>query len=94
MTFHYSDQAVLWAYHNDKPSAYNPSLQDLEAFDNDLHGKYEVKLVEEMTSAGIDVDKRTKSRILMLAKVSNGQSVRKKVRNACRYYTAAMSVLG
>ena len=84
----YQKATVLWTYHYDKPGRYEPTLEQLEEWDETLWEFYEPHLVPQMTAANITpINKATKSRIVALAEVSYGSgNARARVRNACRFY--------
>lgn len=86
MSFNYNESVVFWSYHFDSPGEYEPSNDDLSQWDQDLFNSYEDTLVVKMTEAEIPLNRENKSRVLLLALVSNGGTVAIKVRNACRYY--------
>lgn len=86
MSFNYNESVVLWTFHRKNPSVYAPTINQLNAWDQELFGSYENKLIEILSDAGIPLSRETKSRVLLLATVSNGGTVPMQVRNACRYY--------
>jgi hypothetical protein len=86
MGFNYNESVVLWTYHKDKPGDYNPTINKLNKWDKDLFDSYENKLVELLNEYEIPISRETKSRVLLLATVSNGETISMKVRNACKYY--------
>ena len=87
MAMRYRKATVLWTYHREKPGSYEPSVGQLEDWDDELADFYDAKLDEEMLAADIPVTKATRSQIVALAEVSNGGgNARIRVRNACRYY--------
>lgn len=94
MPFHYSNTAVWWSYHNDKPAKYDPTTQNLIDWDAQLITTYEEALTDILPEFNLTTDKRTKSRVIQLAIVSNGSSVRAQVRNACKFLANAMAVSG
>ena len=72
MAMRYQKATVLWTYHHDKPGSYEPSVDQLEDWDDELAEFYDLKLDQEMLAAGIPVTKATRSQIVALAEVSNG----------------------
>ena len=94
MAMRYQKATVLWTDHHDKPGSYEPSVDQLEDWDDELAEFYDLKLDQEMLAAGIPVTKATRSQIVALAEVSNGGgSARIRVRNACRFYANTWSLI-
>ena len=93
MPLHYSKPAVLFALHNRVPANYTPTKEEFEKEDADLFDGYDAHLEEQLSAHGIDVTRRTKSRVLTLALVSNGSTRRVKVVNACKYYAHAWPIV-
>ncbi len=85
---HYQKATVLWTYHRRKQTKYNPTLKEIEEWDERLWKRFDQHLVPKMTAAGITpIDKATKSRVVALAAVSKGGgNAKKMVHNGCRFY--------
>jgi hypothetical protein len=92
MAFYYTESVVLWTYHQENPSDNNPSMNDLSRWDRDLVQSYEGRLRQILPENNIPVTRETKSRILLLATVSNGGTVETQIRNACEYYVNAWNM--
>ena len=82
----YSYECVTWTYHRADPADYAPTQTDLDTWDQQLFTTYDADVVELMQEFGITNTKESRSAIVALAEVSNGQSARVRVRNACRFY--------
>jgi len=93
MALHYSKPAVIFAFHRRDPADLAPTVAELEQEDADLFEGFDGLLEEQMPLFGIEVTRRSKSRVLMLALVSNGATRRVKTVSACRYYAHAWSVV-
>lgn len=86
MAFNYSEIVVLWTYHQYKPTDYAPTTTKLTNWDKKLFASYEDALKEILAEKGIPLTRENKSRVLLLAKISQGGPIKAQVRNACEYY--------
>ncbi len=93
MALHYDKVTVLFGFHQRQPASYTPTQQELEQEDADLFAGYDAHLEEQLPAHGIEVSRTTKSRVLLLALVSNGATRRVKTVNACKYYVHAWNVV-
>ena len=89
MALHYDKVTVLLRYRQHFPDRFAPSAEQLEEEDAALFAHYDHHLEEQLPLHGIAVTRTTKSRVLMLALVSDGQGRRTRTRQACRYYARA-----
>jgi hypothetical protein len=86
MALHYDKVTVLLRYRQHFPDTLEPTAGQLAAEDAALFAHYDHHLEEQLPLHGIAVTRTTKSRVLMLALVSEGQGRRTRTRKACRYY--------
>lgn len=93
MPLHYDKVTVLSGFHQRLPASYTPTAEELEQEDADLFDGYDAHLEEQLPAHGIEVSLTTKSRVLLLALVSNGATRRVKTVNACKYYAHAWNVV-
>lgn len=85
MARHFQDQFVKWAYRVETRTNQDASRQDLIDFDETLNRRFDRHLDEEMEAAGIEVTRRNKSIIAMLALSSSGGR-RNQVKRACEFW--------
>ena len=78
---------MLWTYHLKHPGQYDLTSKALQEWDAQLTASYECKLRQRMDEFNIPFSRRTRSRIVALAEVSNGNRPGTRVRNACRFYS-------
>jgi hypothetical protein len=90
MAAHYRDYEVRVTYHHKHKSDLSPTPAKLRTWDADLFRLYEDHLMRIMLEYGIRRTKGNKSRVLLLARVSNG-NVSGQVRNACEYFVNVKS---
>ena len=93
MALHYDKVTVLFGFHQRVPASYTPTTEELEQEDTDLFDGYDAHLDEQLPAHGIEVSRTTKSRVLLLALVSNGATRRVKTVNACKYYAHAWDLV-
>ena len=82
----YSDEIIQFAFRHERPDVANPGSERLAKFDTDLFKTFDPAIVKELTAKSQDTDKRTRSRVLLLALMSPGDDVGPKVRNAVKYF--------
>lgn len=92
MSLHYDDEIVIWTYHIANPDKYRPTPDDMKEFDQDLFDTYEDSLTSILPDFAIALTRRNKSRIVLLAAVSNGTQPGRRVRNACNYFAHATTL--
>ena len=90
MARYFLDEFVKWSYRVEMDDE-DPSQEDLKDYDETLQLRYDPYLEEEMQSFGIDVSRRNKSIVAMLALSSSG-SARIQVRRACEYWVNVRNV--
>lgn len=74
-------------YHYRHPDDYSASPDELDAWTRYLAKIYGPYVEQEMTDARLPAhDLSTRSRIVLLAELSNGAHPQQRLRNACRYY--------
>ena len=47
---HYQEATVLWTYHRTKQTKYNPTLKEIEEWDERLWKRFDQHLVPKMTA--------------------------------------------
>lgn len=85
MATHYRDYEVEVTYHHKHKSDLSPTREKLRNWDRDLFRLYDEHLMQFMLEYGIRRTKGNKSRVLLLARLSNG-NVSGQVRAACEYF--------
>ena len=85
MARNFQDEFVKWSYRIETRSDQDPDRRDLIDFDETLNDQYGRFLDEEMVAAGIEVTRRSKSIIAMLAMSSTGGS-KNQVKRACQFW--------
>ena len=85
MATHYDDYEVEVSYHHKHKSDSSPTAEKLRTWDRDLFRLYEDHLMRIMPDFGIRRTKGNKSRVLLLARLSNGNASGQ-VRAACEYF--------
>ena len=81
----YQQEHLVWTYHHAHRNELDPSVSDIDGWDDTLHNRYDDLLDEIMPEFGIRRTVGNKSRIVLLAHVSTG-GARRKVREACEYF--------
>ena len=87
MPFAFSEIAVIATYHEEFPSDYKPTVEDLHDWDDQLVQTYASRLEQVLAEFQVAITRENKSRVLMLAVASNGaDGSLTQIRNACRYF--------